>query len=105
MIVNRGITGVSVAVGANTAIGTAATTPTLLYGYNLLSGTADTAVSFLNGSSGTALWTDAMNGTTAAGEVSINCMFPEPIIFTSGLYVTLTGTAAVANVCYRNLPV
>lgn len=103
MPVNTAITGVAVAVGANTAIGLAATNPTLLFGYNVKAGTAAASISFLNGSGGTSLWSDAMKAQTAAGDVSISVMFPFPIMFGSGCYVTLSGTAATANVIYKDV--
>jgi hypothetical protein len=103
MPTNDSITGVAVAVGANTAIGLAATQPTLLFGYNIIAGTAAGSVSFLNGSGGTALWSDNVKAQTVAGDLSVSVMFPFPIFFSSGLYVTLAGTAVTANVIYKNV--
>jgi hypothetical protein len=100
---NDAVKGVAVAVGANTAIGLAATKPSLLFGYNLIAGTAAGSISFLNGSGGTALWNDACKAQTAAGDLTVSVMFPHPIIFGSGLYVTLAGTAATANVIYKDI--
>ena len=103
MPMNDAVKGLAVAVGSNTEIGLAATKPTLLFGYNLKAGTVAATISFLNGSSGTSLWSDACKAQTAAGDVTISVMFPYPIIFGLGLYVTLAGTAATANVIYKDV--
>tara|TARA_Y100000310_G_scaffold33047_1_gene31262 strand:+ start:2345 stop:2662 length:318 start_codon:yes stop_codon:yes gene_type:complete len=68
-----------------------------LLSYCIKSGTTDTSVEFRDGgASGTIQWEDGMNGTTAAGEVYKSHTFgaPEGMVFSSDIYVNITGTSA-----------
>jgi hypothetical protein len=85
---------------------TTAGKPGLLYGYKIKGGqTSQTVVSFRDGgASGTILWKDSVIAQTAAGDATPGIVFTYPIVFTTDLYVTLSGgTGAAVTVSYLQM--
>lgn len=84
---------------------TTAGKPGLLFGYCLKVGTAALAsVTFADGTgSGTARWYDGWKEQTAAGDVCIRHTFDPPIVFSTDIYATLTGTNTALSVTYKEL--
>ncbi len=92
-----------VTVTTSAAITTADKTG-IVYALTLISGTADSSIILKNGgSSGTDSWRLSLNGTTSAGETSESISFPRGLIFTTDIYATLAGTAAIAYVAYEEI--
>lgn len=88
----------ALAAGANQTVSAAAAQVTAI---SLHAGTAAGSVSILNGSSGTVLWKLTLKAETAAGDTTTSVSFPAGLACPSGLYVTVAGTAATAEVAYQ----
>lgn len=88
----------SAKTGAVTTVGKAG----LLYGYSIKCGTsAAGSVLFKDGGTGgTVRWGDGWAAVTAAGDVWRSMMFPIPIIFSTDIFVTITGTNTAVYVAY-----
>ena len=84
--------------GAVTTVGKAG----LLYGYSIKCGTAvNASVLFKDGgTSGAVRWGDGWAAVSAAGDVWRTMTFPVPIVFSTDIFVTTTGTGTVVYVAY-----
>jgi hypothetical protein len=85
----------------DSGIVTTANKPGVLLGYVIKVGSTDTVIQFVNGgASGTVKWEDGWNGQTAAGDVYISHTFTTPLIFSTDMYVVISGTGAKVCVEY-----
>jgi len=99
--INEAITSLPI---TESAVVTTANDAGLLYGVTLRSGTTASSILLRNGgSSGTVLWGLSLASTAAAGDTTTSVTFPYPIIFSTDIYATLTGTGALAYVAYKEI--
>jgi hypothetical protein len=84
---------------------TTASTPGLLYGVSLFVTTAASSVTILNGGSGgTEVIKIAIDGSVAANaNQSRTVNFPDPVLCSTDIYCTLSGSGATADVYYKQL--
>lgn len=75
------------------------TAPTLVYGVVLTNGGGACSVILTDGSGGTDLFSLADAGTTA--NVQQSAMFSQPVVFSSGVSINITGTSAYCYVLYQ----
>ncbi len=93
-------------ITADAAVGTSGNV-TLVWGITLLNGTSATDISLRNGTStsGAILWKLAIPTAVGAETDSRSIAFDKPIVFSSGCFADMTGTAAVAYVAYEDINV
>ena len=76
----------------------------LLWGYNLIGGTTGSKVIFENGGSGgTATWVATTLAGTAVGDVTASEHFTKPVVFTTDIYATISGTGAYVYIIYEEI--
>jgi hypothetical protein len=88
----------------STAVVTTAGKSGLLWGYNLIGGTTGSKAIFKNGgTSGTDTWAGTTLAGTAVGDVTASEHFSQPVVFSTDLYCTLSGTGAYVYVIYEEI--
>jgi len=85
-----------------TASGSVKASAGLLLGYAIQHGTTtQSSVTFRDGGSGgTIKWVHSKEAVTAAGDATDKCIFSVPIVFSTDIYVALTGTGTKICVIY-----
>lgn len=76
----------------------------LLYGLSLIGGTTISKLQLKDGGSGGTIGAElSLIAQTVVGDDMKDIMFPAPVVFTTDIYGTISGTNAVGYVYYREI--
>lgn len=101
VITNQGVTAKKI---TSSAIVTTANKTGLLYGMILIGGTTLSKLQLKNGGSGGGILAELnVKLQTAVGDDMKFITFPDPVVFSTDIYATISGTGAVGYVYYREI--